>query len=373
MSEERYGKKNVVKIDPLKYNICLLGESKIGKTTIMKEFLEELVGEDGYMFFEMFGERGADAISDIVYEDVDTWAEQNKIIKHIKDNRNTIYKDLKTIVIDTYDGWIKIAEEEVKKQWNKDNPDKRTKSINAVEGGFQKGQQKAFDMMFEQMYELIKIGISVIIIGHVKNKENIDIATGNTYNTLTSDVDKIYFSLLKKKMHFIGIAYYDRDIVTEKTGKKNIVTKKDITVNKISAESRKIKFRDDNLALDSGSRFADIAEEIPFDAYKLIDAMKSAIKSEFNKSKNKDSKTIEDVEKEQEQEAEAQINERVNELNEAQQLEEVKEKIKAYVKENQKNRNALKLLLDKSTELKLENPISFSTIEEAKELLSVIQ
>ena len=69
---------------------------------------------------------------------------------------------------------------------------------------------------------------------------------------VTSDVEKVYFNLLKKKMHFLGLAYYDRTIITEKTSKKNVVTKKDITVNKISEQTRKIKFRDDNMALDSG-------------------------------------------------------------------------------------------------------------------------
>ena len=41
-----YGKKNVIKIDPLSYNIGLIGESGIGKTTIIKEMCEKLVGED---------------------------------------------------------------------------------------------------------------------------------------------------------------------------------------------------------------------------------------------------------------------------------------------------------------------------------------
>ena len=32
-----FGRKNNVRLDPLAYNICLLGESKVGKTTLMKE------------------------------------------------------------------------------------------------------------------------------------------------------------------------------------------------------------------------------------------------------------------------------------------------------------------------------------------------
>ena len=76
-------------------------------------------------------------------------------------------------------------------------------------------------------------------------------------------------------MHFLGLAYYDRTIITEKTGKKNIVTKKDETVNKVTGESRKIKFRDDNMALDSGSRFADIVEQVDFDVDEFLKGYKN--------------------------------------------------------------------------------------------------
>lgn len=37
-----YGKKNTIKIDPLSYNIGLIGESGIGKTTIIKRCARNL-------------------------------------------------------------------------------------------------------------------------------------------------------------------------------------------------------------------------------------------------------------------------------------------------------------------------------------------
>lgn len=305
----KYGKKNEIKVDPLAYNICLLGEPKIGKTTIIKEMLEKLVGEDGYMFLEMAGEEGADAISDIVAEDIDEWEDLEDIIEDIEYNKNTDYESLKIVVADTYDGWIKLAEKEAIRLWNKEHSDKKADSIDASWSGFQKGQIKAFDLMFDIIMRLKKVGIRMIIIGHVKNKELTDIATGTTYQTLTSDVEKIYFNLLKKKMHFIGLAYYDRTIIAEKTGKKNIVTKKDITVNKIAEQSRKIKFRDDNMALDSGSRFAEIVEEIPFNSDSLINALQEAIKAEHNKKS--DVKSIEETGKIQEEKREKVIKENV--------------------------------------------------------------
>lgn len=323
----KFGKKNVIKVDPLAYNICLLGEPKIGKTTVVKEMLEKLVGEDGYIFLEMAGEAGADAINGIVYEDIDDWSDLEDIIEDIEYNKNTDYKDLKAIVADTYDGWIKLAQEEAIRLWNRDHPDKRADSIDSAWNGFQKGQAKAFDLMFDILVRLRKVGVSMIIIGHVKNRELTDIATGTTYQTLTSDVEKVYFNLLKKKMHFIGLAYYDRTIITEKTGKKNIVTKKDETRNKVTEESRKIKFRDDNMALDSGSRFADIVEEIPLDSDELIKALQDAIKAEHEKQSG--AKPIEEVKQEQEVEKEKIVEEEVTKKKEEiEQKREVEERNK---------------------------------------------
>lgn len=367
----KYGKKNEVKIEPLSYNICLLGEPKIGKTTIIKEVCEKLAGEDGYIFLEMNGEAGADAISGIVYEDCDDWDKVEDIIDDIESNKTTEYSDLKAIVIDTYDGWIKLAESEAIRKWNVDHPDKRADSIDAAWNGFQKGQSKAFEYMFDIITRMRRIGVAVIIIGHVKNRELTDIATGTTYQTLTSDVEKVYFNLLKKKMHFLGLAYYDRTIITEKTGKKNVVTKKDITVNKISEQTRKIKFRDDNMALDSGSRFADIVDEIPMTADDFVIAITDAIKAEQSKS----GKSYDETKAEQE----AKEAERLKEIakaeqnrKEAKKLEDVVSKITDFIKENKSNMDKIKPIIAKSKDLGYDNPTLITDIDAANKVLALI-
>jgi hypothetical protein len=374
----KYGKKNIVKIDPLAYNICLLGEPKIGKTTVIKEMLDKLVGENGYMFLEMAGEAGADAINGIVYEDVDDWDDLEDIIDDIETNKNTDYPNLKAVVSDTYDGWIKLAEKEAIRLWNKDHSEKKADSIDAAWNGFQKGQAKAFELMFDIMIRLNKVGVKMIIIGHVKNKELTDIATGTTYQTLTSDVEKVYFNLLKKKMHFIGLAYYDRTIITEKTGKKNIVTKKEETVNKVVEESRKIKFRDDNMALDSGSRFANIVEEIPLDADALINAIEDAIRAEYEK--NGTNKPIEETRKEQELEKKLKVQENIEQIQETKQLENdstefdtLKEQIASFIKDNKlDNPSILKPVLKAMTSYGYKNASKIETLEHAREIADLI-
>lgn len=372
----KYGKKNEIKVDLLKYNICILGEPKIGKTSIVKNMLEKLGGNDSYIFLEMAGEAGADAIDGIVYEDCDTWEDVTDIIDDIEDNKSTDYAELKAVVIDTYDGWIKLAQEEAISEWNTKHPDKRADTIDAAWNGFQKGQAKAFDLMFEIITRLRKIGVATIIIGHVKNREMTDIATGTTYQTLTSDVEKVYFNLLKKKMHFLALAYYDRTIIKEKTGKKNIVTKKDEIVGRVTSESRKIKFRDDNMALDSGSRFADIVEEIDFDVDELIKAMTDAIKSEAEKG----GKKIEELKEKQDNDdkamakkiAEAEIVAK-SEKEKEKELKEVISKIKDYITKNKENLSALKPIIAEAKKHGFKNPLEVNDIEVAKSILSLIE
>ena len=377
----KYGQKNHVKLDPLAYNICLLGESKVGKTTLIKEVCEKLAGSDGYMFLECGQERGADAIEGINYINCPEWqmdydeltnsAGFEDVCDDIIDNKTTDYADLKVVIIDTYDQLINLAEDESKRLWNRDNPDKRTNSINAAWGGFGKGEKKAIELMFNKIAELRSVGVSTIIIGHIKTKDISDPVSGETYQILTSDQQQNYFNALKKNLHFLGLAYIDRQIIKEKTGKKNIVTNKEEQVNKVKGESRKIKFRDDNFCVDSGSRFAEIIDEIDLDADQFITALTDAIKAEQSKS----GKTLEQSKAEQE----AEEAERLKEIAKAEQdkkenkkLEDVVAKITDYIKANKSNMDKIKPIIAKAKELGYENPTMIDKIDDAKKVLTLI-
>lgn len=377
----KFGQKNHVKLDPLAYNICLLGESKVGKTTLIKEVCEKLAGSDGYMFLECGQERGADAIEGINYINCPEWqmdydeltnsAGFEDVCDDIIDNKTTDYADLKVVIVDTYDQLINLAEDESKRLWNRDNPDKRTNSINAAWGGFGKGEKKAIELMFDKIAELRNVGVSTIIIGHIKTKDISDPVSGETYQILTSDQQQNYFNALKKNLHFLGLAYIDRQIIKEKTGKKNIVTNKEEQVNKVKGESRKIKFRDDNFCVDSGSRFAEIIDEIDLNADQFITALTDAIKAEQSKS----GKTFEQSKKEQE----AEEAERLKEIAKAEQdkkenkkLEEVVAKITDYIKANKSDMDKIKPIIAKAKELGYDNPTMIDKIDDAKKVLALI-
>lgn len=280
----KFGRKVEIDLNPLHYNIGLLGESGIGKSTIMKEICEKLAGEDGYLALDVGKEDGHDAIAGIVSERIEDWAKFVEVTDDIIDNKTKDYKDLQVVIIDTYDQLFDLAEKEVIRLHNKRNPEKpKIDTINSAFGGFGKGLDKAIELVLDRLWELKKVGVSFIVVAHTKKKDVDDVVTGDQYSILTSDISQKYFNAIKTKLHFLGMAYIDRNIVQEKTGKKNFKTGEDITKGKIVSESRVIRFRDDTYSVDSKSRFADIVDCIPFNADEFIKAMQDAIMKEHGK------------------------------------------------------------------------------------------
>lgn len=291
----KFGKKNEVDLNPLHYNVAILGESGIGKTTLAKEICEKLVGEDGYIHFDIGKENGASAIQGIVSETIEDWNKLKDVIEDIVENKPTDYTNLQTVIWDTLDELIILAEKESIRQYNRKNPDKKADTINGAWGGFGKGQDKAIEMILDMIWELKKVGVNSIIVAHVKRSDITDPISQETYSKLTADTQQRYFNAIKNKMHFIGLAYVDRDIVKEKTGQQNIVTKEEKVINRVVSESRVISFRDDTYSVDSKSRFAQIVDRIPLTSDGFIKAIQDAILAEHSKG----DKTLEQTKKEQ--------------------------------------------------------------------------
>lgn len=276
----KYGKKVSISLNPLDYNITILGESGIGKTTLAKECCEKLVGDEGYIHFDIGNEDGAAAIEGIISEKIEDYAKLTEVVEDIVENKDSDYPDLKVVIWDTLDELVPIVEAETIRQHNKKHADKKVDSINSAMGSFGKGQDFAISLMIQQMSALRSVGVSNIIIGHVKRSDIIDPITQQTYSKLTADTTQRYFNAIKNKQHFVALAYIDREIVQEKTGRKNVVTNKEITVNKAVSEGRVISFRDDTYSVDSKSRFANIIDRVSFGVEEFISAMQDAIENE---------------------------------------------------------------------------------------------
>lgn len=357
----KFGKKNHVSLNPLDANICLLGLPKIGKTTIMKEIAEKLVG-DNYIFLEMYRENGAKYIEDIIYEDVPDWETFVEIVDDIVDNRTTDYADLKVVFLDTLDNALQLAEQESIRLWNKENPAKRTTAINAAWGGYMKGQDKAMELLQEQLFRLREVGVAFSVIGHVRQTTITDPITNESYQQITSDVSQRYFNQLKKNIDLVGIAYIDRELVKGKVNGKEVIN--------VKSETRKIKFRDDNYTVDSGSRMSQICNEIPFDADEFIKAMKDALEAEVKKG----GKSVEDRKKENEKE-EAENMKRLAEAESKakaeKELEEVKAEIIEFFVENKSKVDAIKPALTLCKDKGFSNPNEINNLKVAKEVLAL--
>lgn len=372
----KFGKKNHVSINPLDYSICVLGEAKVGKTTLIKEVCEKLVGADGYLFLEFGDERGAAAIENINYENVEAWwSDEDEdivgfadIVEDICENKTTDYPDLKVVIWDTYDQIIPIAEAEVIRLYNKSvSADKKADTINQAMGGFGRGEKKAMEIMWEMKNRLKKVGVETIVIGHVKTKDVTDVVSGEQYQILTSDQQQNYFNSLKKQLHFLALAYVDKNLIKEGKGQS--------AKNKVTGETRKIKFRDEGYAVDAGSRFSNIVPEVPMNADEFINAIVDAIKAEQSKS----GKSFEETKAEQEA-AEAK---KLKEIAEAEKVkkeqkknqksvDEIMEKVLAFVKENKSNMTTIKPIVDRCKEAGVK-PTEVTDIELAKELLAMIE
>lgn len=377
----KFGRKNEIKINPLAYNFMLIGESGIGKTTIIKEYCEKLAGSDGYMFLETGREDGQDAINGINYITCDEWDGDYDetlnsmgfatFIDDVVENKASDWPDLKVVVIDTLDELFSIAEPEVIRMHNKESPNKRVKSIKAAFGGFMAGEDKAIEIVEDKLWSLKKVGVSFVIIGHTKTRNQTDPITGEEYMQLTTNMSQRYFNALKTKVHFLGVASIDREIVKEKTGKKNVVTGQIETKGVVKGETRRITFRDDNYVVDSKSRFADIVPEIPFDSDALIQALTDAIKSEQSKSgvsldaaKKKQAKQEKELEKrvaEQEEQAKAQAA-----------VDEVVSQIVDFFTENKSDIAKIKPVLTAVKNLGYDNPKSIDNVEDANKILALI-
>lgn len=283
-----YRKRVVIQPHPYQYNVGLMGESGIGKTSTMVEMLEELVGYEGYIIANCGREDGVSAIAGAEYVDIPDFTSFQKFNNHVVKNKNTDWAELKVVVLDTVDELYKIIEKEVVRLHNKDaTQDKQVRSVNGAFGGYGAGQNKVLEILFEELDKLASVGVRYWWVAHTKRKSTTDMQTGEEYEKLTAKLNDKYFDEFKTKTHFMGVASVDREIeVEKKKGKMGVETTKGVVLE----ESRRITFRDDNYNIESKSRFKDIVKNIDLSSEAFISAMYDAIEKEKAKEKDRNKK-----------------------------------------------------------------------------------
>ena len=369
----KFGKKKEVSVNPLDYNIGLAGLSGVGKSTLIKEVCEKLVGDQGYLMLDIGKESGHDCIEGIISETIPDWEKLDEVLDEIIENRTSDdWKDLKVVVFDTLDELFALGEEETIARFNRKNPDKRTDTINSVNGGFGKGLDACIDLVLNRIWSLKEVGLSFIIIVHTKTKDIEDPITGQTYQVITANMPQRYFNAIKTKLDILGVAYIDRDIVKEKIEGRKDIKGNAVTRNIVTGESRKIAFRSDNYNLDSKCRFPQIKSVIDLDADEFISAITEAIKAEQSKS----GKTFEQSEAEQKAAEEKRMAEiaAAEEKNKAmKEIKTVIDKIAAYCEENKSDTKKLTPIAKALKELGYKNFTEINNIEDALKIAALIK
>ena len=282
----KVGKKNVVKADLCMYDYVLLGESKIGKTTLANQIGNMLYGDEGILLLELGREFGT-AHLDCFYEDVPTWDDLEEIIDVLIKERNTTFKDTRMVAIDSLDELARLAEEKTIEIYN-DSVDinKQVNSITACMGGFNRGVLFASDLIVKTVFKLKDAGYSIFFIGHVKNKTLVDPINGVEFSQITCNVNKNYFNAIRDKVHVCAVSYIEREYDNLQTEQRRVkgfdgkLRNQEVqTSDGILSQKRVIVFRNtDDYTIDASSRFANIKEKIDFDAKGFIDAITDAIK-----------------------------------------------------------------------------------------------
>ena len=360
-------KKNIVRPNIFDYNLALFGQQGVGKTTLAYQVCHKLLG-DNYVIFNCGKEDGIKALPDAIYYDCPTWEEFDDIITEIVDERTTEYANLKVVVLDTIDEIFNMAETEVIRLARKKSPEKAISTINEAFGGFGAGLKKTEELVLDALWRLKSVGINVFVIGHTKNKTMVDVISDGEYDILTSNLSNRYFTEIATKMDVIGICYVDRNIIAEKTNRKDIKGKT-IERNVVANEARKICFRSDDFVTASKSRFPDIEGVIDLGADEFIQAIETAIQKLIDKSslsgeeikKHYETVDAENLQRVAEAEAKAKIKK---------ELETIKAKIVEFFVTNKANIDAIKPVLAICKESGYNNPQEIDDLTVSKKVLA---
>lgn len=152
---------------------------------------------------------------------------------------------IEIVSFDTIDQLVPIFEAEVVRQYNKENPTKKTKSIKSAYGGFNAGVNMAADMIKEYMADIKKAGFGIVAISHSRFKQIRE--KGSTeeegYMILSSSLGSSYEAAFSDIFDAILTGTIDRKF-DEKNDKKYTTD-----------STRRLYFRGTNL-IEAGSRFA---------------------------------------------------------------------------------------------------------------------
>ena len=291
-------KLNTVKVDLCSYPAyVLMGQRGIGKTTLFRDIVLEEYGSPEFgLLISCGNESGYHALDNLQVEEVTEWTKEYgypekeegvpedlwtrglvEVIDDLVFNKAN-YK-IKLVCFDTLDELYPMAEQRVFYE-HKKKKGSFPESLNAALGGYGAGQNRAVELVTEQIARLRSAGYGVFLIGHVKVKDKIDPVTGDVYEQYTNNLSNKYF----------GAVADNAQMVVNIVNELNITGGSDDKAGRVSGSSRMMYFRDTGL-IDAKSRFVGMPDKLPLSAKNFLEAFKMGVKnSQTVKMSDKDIK-----------------------------------------------------------------------------------
>lgn len=259
------------------YSYIINGVGGIGKTTLVYEIGKIVTGSDeGTFIITCGGENKPKHIPGAFGDVAPDFKTFVAIVKELCDNKAE-YPNTKFIAIDSLDEFARICENFVVAEWNATcDINERAKSIAQAYKGYQKGENRACDLMIQQVMKLQNAGYSILEIGHTKTKLKEDVLTKVQFEQLTCNLDNKYYNALKDKVNLVCMCYWE-NLVENIEEKKNAFTKKMDKVGELTDRKRVMVFADDDNAIDTKTHFEYITHKIDLSAEGLIKAVEEAI------------------------------------------------------------------------------------------------
>ena len=273
----KFGKINQMSEKFEDYSYIINGVGGIGKTTLVYEIGKLITGSDeGTFIITCGGENKPKHIPGAFGDVAPDFKTFKEIVKELCDNKKE-YPQTKFVAIDSLDEFARICENFVVAEWNAQcDISERAKSIAQAYKGYQKGENRACDLMIQQVVKLQDAGYSILEIGHTKTKLKEDVITKVQFEQLTCNLDNKYYNALKDKVNLVAMCYWE-NIVENIEEKKNAFTKKMDKVGELTDRKRVMVFADDDNAIDTKTHFDYITHKIDLSAKGFIDAVEEAI------------------------------------------------------------------------------------------------
>ena len=282
MAERKFGKTYQMSKKFEDYSYIINGVGGIGKTTLVYEIGKLVTGSnEGTFIITCGGENKPKHIPDAFGDVAPDFKTFVAIVKELCTNREA-YPDTKFVAIDSLDEYARIVENYVVAEWNAScDINERAKSIKQAYKGYQAGENRATDLMIQQVIKLQDAGYSILEIGHTKTKAKSDVITQIQFEQLTCNLDNKYYNALKDKVNLVAMCYFEH-VIDNVEEKKNAFTKKMDKVGELVDRKRVMVFADDDNAIDCKSHFEYITHKIDFDAKGFVEAVEEAIQMKLD-------------------------------------------------------------------------------------------